>query len=79
MSGSEVLIYGYGAVCLSMIVFNIVYNIVLRKKEPQTTIKAEHVKEALLKITAWETGRLWKRRSVEDQELRSKHRKFQHF
>ena len=49
MSGSEVLIYGYGAVCLSMIVFNIVYNIVLRKKEPQTTIKAEHVKEALLK------------------------------
>lgn len=49
MSGSEVLIYGYGAVCLSMIVFNIVYNIILRKKEPETTIKAEHIKEALLK------------------------------
>ena len=58
MSGSEVLIYGYGAVCLSMIVFNIVYNIVLRKKEPQTTIKAEHVKEALLKnysLGGWQT------------------------
>lgn len=58
MSGSEVLIYGYGAVCLSMIVFNIVYNIVLRKKEPQTTIKAEHVKEALLKnysLGDWQT------------------------
>ena len=49
MSGSEVLIYGYGAVCLSMIVFNIIYNIVLRAKEPQTTKRAERVKEALLK------------------------------
>lgn len=50
MWGSEVLIYGYGAVCLSMIVFNIIYNIVLKKKEPGTAKKAEHVREALLKI-----------------------------
>lgn len=49
MSGSEVFIYGYGAVCLSMIVFNIIYNIMLRKKEPETTMKARSIKQALVK------------------------------
>ena len=31
--GSEVLLYGYGAVCLSMLVFNIVNSIVMKKQE----------------------------------------------
>lgn len=47
MWGSEVLIYGYGAVCLSMIVFNIVYNIMLRRREPRTKKKAKRVRNAL--------------------------------
>ena len=48
MSGSEVLIYGYGAVCLCMIVFNLVYNAVQRGKEPRIEKKVEHLKTALL-------------------------------
>lgn len=48
MPGSEILIYGYGAVCLSMIVFNIIYNIILRSKAPLTEKKTERVKAALL-------------------------------
>lgn len=31
--GSELLLYAYGAVCLSMIVFNIVYNIILNRRD----------------------------------------------
>ena len=31
--GSEVLLYGYGAVCLSMLVFNIVNSMVMKKQE----------------------------------------------
>ena len=31
--GSEILLYGYGAICFSMIIFNIVYNMVLRGSE----------------------------------------------
>lgn len=30
--GSEVLLYGYGAVCVSMLVFNIVYSLVMRRR-----------------------------------------------
>ncbi len=30
--GSEVLLYGYGAVCISMLVFNIIYNILMKRK-----------------------------------------------
>lgn len=48
MPGSEILIYGYGAVCLSMIIFNIFYNIILRGKAPLTERKTERVKAALL-------------------------------
>lgn len=78
MSGSEVLIYAYGAVCLSMIMFNIIYNIVLRKKEPETTMKAQKIKEALLKeysadsdtgTTGWETSRVQAFLKEEDLEL----------
>ncbi len=78
MSGSEVLIYAYGAVCLSMIMFNMIYNIVLRKKEPETTMKAQKIKEALLKkysadsdtgTTGWETSRVQAFLKEEDLEL----------
>lgn len=78
MSGSEVLIYAYGAVCLSMIMFNMIYNIVLRKKEPETTMKAQKIKEALLKkysadsdtgTTEWETVRVQAFLKEEDLEL----------
>lgn len=31
----EIMIYIYGAVCLSMIVFNIVYSLILRRQEPR--------------------------------------------
>lgn len=33
--GVEVMIYLYGAVCVSMIVFNLVYNLILRRSEPR--------------------------------------------
>lgn len=48
MSGSEVLIYGYGAVCLCMIVFNLIYNVIQRGKEPRTEKKVARLKTALL-------------------------------
>lgn len=31
--GSEILLYGYGAICFSMILFNLIYNMVLRGSE----------------------------------------------
>ena len=70
MWGSEVLIYGYGAVCLSMIVFNIIYNIVLKKKEPGTAKKAEHVREALLKTYDGDmSGNVKKRTQTDVREV----------
>lgn len=56
MSGSEVLIYGYGAVCLSMIVFNIIYNIVLRRKEPKTTKRAEQLRKVITETYGPDAG-----------------------
>lgn len=32
---AEVMIYIYGAVCVSMIVFNIVYNLLMKRSEPR--------------------------------------------
>ncbi len=39
--GSEILLYGYGIVCISMIVFNIVYNIVMRGSDRRLNDRIE--------------------------------------
>lgn len=40
--GSEVLLYGYGLVCLSMLVFNIVYNMILKGSDVRMEKKVRH-------------------------------------
>lgn len=53
--GSEMLLYGYGAVCLSMLVFNIVYNIVMkgssRRLERRSGRLAERIEGQLFRIS----------------------------
>ena len=41
--GSELLLYGYGAVCLSMLVFNIVYNISQKRKDQRLERKSRRL------------------------------------
>lgn len=39
--GSEVLLYGYGAVCICMLVFNIIYNLSLKGKDHRLAHRSE--------------------------------------
>lgn len=52
--GSEVLLYGYGCVCVSMLVFNIIYNITLKRKDSRLKHKsgcfAEKIEAQLCRI-----------------------------
>ena len=41
--GSEVLIYGYGLVCLSMLAFNLIYSLYLRGAGRRTRRRKEHM------------------------------------
>ena len=43
--GSEVLLYGYGFICLSMIVFNLVYGLVMRGSDAQRTRRSRQFEE----------------------------------
>ena len=39
--GAEVLLYGYGIVCLSMLVFNVIYSLHLRADDRRTQKRVE--------------------------------------
>ena len=43
----EILIYLYGAVCASMIVFNVIYNLLLRGSEPRMERRCRKMKGQL--------------------------------
>lgn len=43
--GSEVLLYGYGFICLSMIVFNLVYGLVMRGSDARRTQRSRQFEE----------------------------------
>lgn len=42
--GAEILLYGYGAVCLSMLVFNVLYGLRLRSDDRRMGAKAENLR-----------------------------------
>ncbi len=43
--GIEKMIYIYGAICFSMIVFNVVYNVLLKRREPRLTRRCEEIEK----------------------------------
>lgn len=45
--GSEVLLYGYGIICLSMIVFNVIYGLVMRGSEARLFRRSRSFEEAV--------------------------------
>ena len=65
--GSELLLYGYGAVCLSMLVFNIVYNIsqkrrIWRRYSPTPQSSSSSSRSAIMRsntirLPTWESLR----------------------
>lgn len=63
----EIVIYIYGAVCISMIVFNIAYNFLLKRTERLTDRRCEKIKKQL----EWQFLRLEKGGDVE-----ASHRKY---
>lgn len=49
--GSEILLYGYGLVCLSMLVFNIIYNITLKGSDVRMEKRVQHYEaQALIQV-----------------------------
>lgn len=46
--GSEILLYGYGIVCLSMLVFNAVYNIIMKGSEFRLERRSRSFEEKIL-------------------------------
>lgn len=44
---AEVMIYIYGAVCVSMIVFNIVYNLLMKRSEPRMEKRCRRIKKKI--------------------------------
>ena len=45
--GVEVMIYIYGAICFSMIIFNIVYGILMRRSEPRMNKKIKRLQKKI--------------------------------
>lgn len=64
--GMEVLLYGYGAVCLSMILFNLVYSIVLRGSHRRLRRKSDRLQA---KVQA-QLARIGREQAVEPGHLR---------
>lgn len=62
--GSEVLLYGYGFICLSMIVFNLVYGLVMRGSDARRTRRSRQFEESV-------NGQLY--RISQGQPLDSRH------
>ena len=47
--GSEVLLYGYGIICLSMILFNLIYNLVMRGSQKRLLRRSRRL-EGLVEV-----------------------------
>ena len=43
----EVMLYVYGFVCASMIVFNVVYNLLLKRSEPRLERRCRRLREKI--------------------------------
>ncbi|MBE5869839.1 MAG: HEAT repeat domain-containing protein [Lachnospiraceae bacterium] len=59
--GSEVLLYGYGIVCLSMLIYNIIYNIIMKGKDR----RAEKREQILRKKICIQIDRLKQGQAIE--------------
>ena len=60
--GSEILLYGYGLVCLSMLVFNIIYNITLKGSDVRMEKRVQHYEaQALIQVQRVRRKNRWKR------------------
>lgn len=69
--GSEVLLYGYGAVCFSMLVFNIVNSMVLKKQE----MRLERRSRALAAQVEIQLELIRQGKAVEQKHIRYLYRK----
>ena len=49
--GAEVLLYGYGVVCLSMLVFNVLYGLHLRSDGRRMDAKTEIIRRHMWPLT----------------------------
>ena len=61
----EWMIYAYGAVCISLIVFNIIYNISLRRSEPRMERRCRRIRAEMDE----QLGRLSQEQPVEERHL----------
>ena len=64
--GSEALLYIYGFVCLSMIAFNIVYNIVMRGSDKRMQQRVAHYD----KIISAELNKIRRGARVTDEHIK---------
>ena len=64
--GAEVLLYGYGIVCLSMLVFNVIYSLHLRADDRRTQKRVEVIQRQA-------EGQLEKLRADVHQPLQASH------
>lgn len=64
--GSEVLLYGYGIVCLSMLVYNIAYNIIMRSSDSRLERKIKRLSD---KISV-QLERIRNGQSIEPEHMR---------
>ena len=51
--GAEVLLYGYGVVCLSMLVFNVLYGLHLRSDDRRMDAKTEVIRRRVTEQLEW--------------------------
>lgn len=72
--GIEYMLYFYGAVCLSMIMFNVAYAVFLRRSEPRMKRRTQ----ALNLLTDRQLKRLELGKPVEERYLRYLQRKLRH-
>ena len=72
--GIEYMLYFYGAVCLSMIMFNVAYAVFLRRSEPRMKRRTQ----ALSLLTDRQLKRLELGKPVEERYLRYLQRKLRH-
>ena len=54
--GAEVLLYGYGLVCVSMLVFNLLYGLHLRSDDRRLERRADRLQGQVEKQLGWIRG-----------------------